>query len=74
MAESEAGPRRLTPEEMISLALAVGVELDNERASVLVDQAEPHFGLLRALDTIDLTGAEPAGEFRLDHAKGVAGG
>jgi hypothetical protein len=48
------------------LANLVGVELGEDRAAALVAQAEPHFGLMRALDGIDSRGAEPAAEFRLD--------
>jgi hypothetical protein len=48
------------------LADLVGVKLGEERAAALVAQAEPLFGLMRALDGIDARGAEPAAEFRLD--------
>jgi Asp-tRNA(Asn)/Glu-tRNA(Gln) amidotransferase C subunit len=56
----------LSPERIAFLARLAGVELDAERAAALVAQAEPHFGLMRALDAIDPGGAEPAAEFRLD--------
>jgi hypothetical protein len=58
--------RALDPTRMIFLANLVGVELGEQRAAALVPQAEPHFGLMRALDEIDARGAEPAAEFRLD--------
>jgi Asp-tRNA(Asn)/Glu-tRNA(Gln) amidotransferase C subunit len=48
------------------LAGLAGVELGEERAAALVAQAEPHFGLMRALNEIEARGAEPAAEFRLD--------
>jgi hypothetical protein len=47
------------------LATLVGVEIDDKQAATLVSQAEPHFALMRSLDSVDARGAEPAGEFRL---------
>jgi hypothetical protein len=74
MMESETGKRPLTAEDVIALARAMGVELGDERAAALVAQAEPHFGLMRAIDRIDPRGAEPAGEFRLDRWEGANNG
>jgi hypothetical protein len=63
---AEAGKPPLEARQVEFLANLVGVELGEERAAGLVSQAEPHFGLMRALDGIDAKGAEPAAEFRLD--------
>jgi hypothetical protein len=49
-----------------ALAAAAGVILSDERAAALVEQAEPHFALLRALDAAADPVTEPAAEFRLD--------
>lgn len=65
MGDAKAG-RGLDADRVEFLAGLVGVELGEERARALVAQAEPHFGLMRALDGIDAQGAEPAAEFRLD--------
>jgi hypothetical protein len=62
-ATSERGLDAVKTEFLASLA---GVTLGEERAAALVAQAEPHFGLMSALDGIDARGAEPAAEFRLD--------
>jgi hypothetical protein len=56
----------LSPSQVAFLAGLAGVELGEDRAAALVPQAEPHFGLMRALNDIDPRGAEPAAEFRLD--------
>lgn len=66
MADANAGKPSLDATRIEFLANLVGVELGEERAEGLVAQAEPHFGLMRALDGIEADGAEPAAEFRLD--------
>ncbi|HEY7036524.1 MAG TPA: hypothetical protein VH482_34670 [Thermomicrobiales bacterium] len=65
MAEAK-GERGLDAAKLEFLANLAGVTLGEERAAALVEQAEPHFGLMSALDGIDARGAEPAAEFRLD--------
>ena len=60
------GEGKLTPEQVRILAAAVGVDLDVERATALVPQAEPQFALLGTINAVDERGAEPAAEFPLD--------
>jgi len=62
----EPGGEPLTAEQLRALAAAAGVELSAERTAALVAQAEPHFALLRALESVTEATGEPAAEFRLD--------
>ena len=57
---------RPTTEQVQTLAMAVGMELDEARAAALVLQAAPHFALLRRLEAIATDLGEPAPVFRLD--------
>jgi hypothetical protein len=66
MNDSQSREPGLSSDQIRFLAGLVGVDLGDERAAALVPQAEPHFGLMRALDAINPRGAEPAAEFRLD--------
>lgn len=59
----------VTADLLAALARVAGVELTPERAAALVAQAEPHFGLMRALDALDPRGAEIAPIFRLAPAE-----
>jgi hypothetical protein len=60
------GEHKLDAEKIEFLASLAGVTLGEERAAALVAQAEPHFGLMTALDSTNARGVEPAAEFRLD--------
>ena len=71
MAMSPVPPSVVSADLLIGLARIAGVELTPERASTLVAQAIPHFGLMNALDALDPRGAEIAPEFRLDQAESV---
>ncbi len=73
MADSNDGGE-LDADKIAFLASLVGVELGEARASALVAQAEPHFGLMKALNEIDPRGAEPAAEFRLDSWRRASNG
>jgi hypothetical protein len=62
--ETESGsPAR---ELLKGMAGVLGIVLSDERAATLETQAEPHFSILNALDTVTTSTSEPAAEFRLD--------
>lgn len=70
MTESAAGSSSLSISRLQSLAALVGLELDEERATALLPQAEQHVALLRAIDEQAARATEPAAEFRLDRLPG----
>ena len=53
------------PEILRGLAATAGVSLSDDRATALRPQAEPHFALLRELDSVADSNIEPAAEFHL---------
>jgi hypothetical protein len=60
-------PDRITVEPGIlrDLAAAAGLSLTDDRTTALLPQAEPHFALLRELDSVADSSSEPAAEFHL---------
>ena len=66
MSDPTDDEHRLTTEQVQTLAMAIGIELDEARAAALVAQAAPHFALLRRLEAFATDVGEPAPAFRLD--------